>query len=464
MRSSSGGVMSQDFWLRERPGLRILFLMFSIEIIGSAMLIAVQAFFMIEDLKLTPFLVGTVVSATAATQMLGAPFSGRISDACGRRQILIFAFFWVGTFQIATSFVYNYISLLIVRSLIGICGGTFAISGAPVLDVEPSKEQRSMYMGLFGAITSFAFSIGPALGALLFWSELLSRRQLFLLAGCFAITSGIIGFLFFKETLPEDRRRPLCGPPKDDSTSKSVEGVGLSDLDMVNPGLSLIWTASCLADFGKFFLYSMYSFLINDLFGYQDTEFGIILMCCGLGSMVVQAFIFPATVRFIGVHATVVCSAAFTAVGLACLPLFTSVFLHFLMLAIFIVGISLWEPGVPVLLGSYASSYHLGAAMGVNFVCCRIGGITAPIIAGWLYQKFRSGSFLVGGASCALSGLMILLAFLCATEVSAAMTAKFEAKYADEAGEDISEKPKETQPLSTMTTTSRTRLTTSSSH
>lgn len=438
MRSPSGnrdsrGAFSQDFLLVERPELRVLFLIFSIEMIGSAMLIAVQAFFMIEDLKMTPLQVGTVLSATMATQMLGAPFSGRLSDACGRRLIIIFAFFWVGSFQMATFLVQNYYQLLIVRTLIGICGGTFAISMAPVLDVEPDKERRSMYMGLFAATTSLAFAIGPALGALLFWSELMSRRHLFLLAGCCAITSGIIGFFLFKESLPVHRRRPLCGPAQDANDSDS--SIGLSDWDMVNLGLSLIWMAGFLKDFGNFFLYAMYSFLINDMFGYRDAEFGIILMCCGLGGMVIQALIFPVVVRLISLHATVVLGAALSAVGLACLPLFTSFVLHFTMLAIFVIGGSLWEPGVPVLLGSYASPWHLGAAMGVNFVFCRTGAVVAPIIGGWFYETCGSCSFFVGGASAALSGVLVLLACFCATEVCASAAEKFEAKCAGEAEE-----------------------------
>jgi len=437
-RDSTSGVM-QDFCLREKPELRALFSAFAIESIGSAMLMAIQVFFMVEDLKMTPLMVGSVLSATAATQMLGAPFSGRISDACGRRKVLILVFLWVGCFQIATSFVHDYTSLLIVRSLIGICGGTFVLAPTPVLDVEPSKERQGMYMGRFGAIASLGFSIGPALGALLFWSEALSRRELFLLAGCFAIASSIITFSFFTETLPEDRRRSLCGPPTNETTSK--DGVKVSCCSVVNLGLSLTWTASFLAYFGQSFLYSMYFILINDLFGFQDAEFGIILMFLGLGSMVVQALIFPAIVRFMGIHVTIMVSAVLTAVGLAFLPVCTSLFPHFLMLAIFIIGTSFWQPGAPVLLGSYASSRHLGVAMGVNFVFTRIGGIAGPVIAGGLYQFSGPASFIVGGASCALSGLMVLVAFFGATHVRSTS----EAKCADEAGEDISGKPQETQ-------------------
>lgn len=436
-------MLTQDFMLREHPELRVVFLVFSIDTIGFALLIAIQTFFMIEELKMTPLQVGTVLSAQMATQMVAAPVSGRISDACGRRAILVFAFFWVGCFQIATAWVRNFYEFLIARTLMGVCGGTFAISTAPVLDVEPDKERRSGYVGLYGATTSLAFSVGPGLGALLFWSELLMRRQLYVLAGCLTVAAGIIAFFFLKETLPETRRRPLCGQ-KEEESSESRNG--LSDWDMVNLGLSLVWTANFLADFGKFFLYAMYAILINDLFGYRDAEFGIILMCCGLGGMLVQALLFPPIVRCIGLHATVVLGAALTATGLACLPLVTSLVLHFCMLAVFVIGSGFWEPGVPVLLGAYTSAWHLGAAIGINFVFCRLGAIISPIIGGYFYEICGSCSFFIGGAASALAGLMVLLAFFCATEVSASAAEKFEAKYADEAG-GTHVKTRETEPF-----------------
>lgn len=430
--STFGGLFAQDFRLRERPELRVVFLIFSIETVGFSMLIVIQTFFMIKELGMTPLQIGTVLSASMATQMVGAAISGRCSDAFGRRCILVFAFFWVGCFQMAIAFVRNFWELLIVRVLNGACGGTFAISQAPVLDVEPDKERRSMYMGLFGAITSLAFSIGPGLGALLVFTDTLTRRQVFLLVGAFAITSGTIAFFFLKETLPEERRRPLCGPAKEDESSEGR--IGTSDWDMLNMGLSLVWLSNFLADFAKFFLYAMYAILINDLFGYEDAEFGIILMLGGLVGMLIQAFVFPVVVQVIGLHATIFLGAALSAIGLACLPLVTSHVLHFTILGIFISGTNLWEPGVPVLLGQYTSPWHLGSAIGINFVCARLGSIISPVVGGWFYEICGSCSFFIGATAFLLAGLLVLLAFCCATEVSATAAEKFEAKYIDEAG------------------------------
>jgi MFS family permease len=430
--SSIGEMFKQDFRLRERPELRVVFLIFSLETVGFSMLIVSQTYFMMKELGMSPLQIGTVLSANMATQMVGAAVSGRFSDAFGRRLVLIVAFFWVGSFQIAISFVRNFQELLINRVLIGICGGTFALSAAPVLDVEPDKERRSMYMGLFAAVSSLAFSIGPGIGALLIFSDTLTRRQLFVVVGLFAISSGIIAFFFLKETLSEERRRPLCGPAMEDESSEGH--IGKSDWDMVNLGLSLVWTSNFLADFAKFFLYSLYAILINDLFGYEDAEFGIILMCAGLGGMLVQGLVFPVIVKATGLHATIVLGAALSAIGLAFLPLVTSFFLHFSLLGIFITGTSLWEPGIPVLLGQYTSPWHLGSAIGINFLFARVGSIISPIIGGWSYGICGSCSFFIGSAAFALGGLLVLLAFFCATEVSATAAEKFEAKYIDEAG------------------------------
>jgi len=434
----STAMFSQDFGLRQKPELRVLFLIYSLEIVGFGMIIPIKSFFMIAELKFTAFQVGAVLSATMAAQIVGAPVFGRISDACGRRPIIVIAFFWVGCWQMATSRVNNFPEMIFVRTCLGLCGGTYAISSAPVLDIVPDSDRRSMYIGLFGAICSLAFSVGPGISSILLMLELLSRRNMFILGGSFAIVSGIIAFLFFKETLPQARRRPLCGSAEEESSEGKV---GLRDWDMVNLGLSLTWVASFLVDFGKFFLYSVYAFLIKDLFGYDDKEYGIILMIWGLQSMIIQAFVFPVAVRVVGHHVTIIFGTFAMGVGLACLPLTTSVVYHFAILFLFAFGSSLWEPGVPVLVGTYATRWHVGSAMGVNFCFSRIGSILSPLIGGWLWDVCGSCSFYFGGASLGLAGFIVMLAYFCATEVRAGASEMLETKYSAELEGPLKQSP-----------------------
>lgn len=389
-------------------------MVYAIEIVGFGMIIPIKAFFMIDDLKFTALQVGAVLSATMAAQIVGAPLFGRFSDAFGRRPLIVIAFFWVGCWQMATSLVHNWTEMMFVRTCLGLCGGTYAISTAPVLDRVPDSEKRSMYVGLFGALTSLAFSIGPGIGSGLLMLELMSRRSLFVLGGSFAIVSGIIAFLFFKETLAQDRRRPLCGKAED-----KEEGVGLSDWDMVNLGLTLTWIANFLVDFGKFFLYSVYAFLIRDLFGYDDKEYGVILMMWGIQSMLVQALVFPVAVRAAGHHVTIIFGAIIMAISLSMLPMTKNFVLHFSILSMFSVGSSLWEPGVPVLIGTYASAWHLGAAMGVNFCFCRIGAILSPLIGGYFWDHCGTCSFYIGGAAIGLAAIVVILTVCFADEVRA---------------------------------------------
>merc|ERR1719265_1992234 len=112
--------------------------------------------------------------------------------------------------------------------------------------------------------------------------------------------------------------------------------------------------------------------------------------------MLVQALIFPVAVRLAGHRATIIFGAALMGVSLACLPLTRNFTLHFAILTLFSTGSSLWEPGVPVLIGTYASAWHLGAAMGVNFFFCRIGAILSPLIGGYFWDHCGTCSFYIG--------------------------------------------------------------------
>merc|ERR1719160_1808502 len=152
--------------------------------------------------------------------------------------------------------------------------------------------------------------------------------------------------------------------------------------------------------------------------------------------MFIQAIVFPEAVRLVGLYSTTIFGGVVMAIGLACLPLVKDIVLHFSVLALFGIGSSLWEPGVPVLIGTFASRWHLGAALGVNFCFSRIGSIVSPLISGWFWDKCGSCSFFIGGAAMGLASLMLTMAFFCATEVRAGASEMLESKYANDTSKD----------------------------
>jgi len=401
----------QDFLLSRSPQLRPQFFVLSLEVVGFGMIIPVLNFFMMKELGMRAWEVGATLSSFGVTQMLGAAFFGRCSDSWGRRGIMIFAFLWAGTWQIAIYMVRNFYEMLFVRAMGGMSGGTAAVSIAYILDVVDPWD-RGQYLGLFGAATSVGFAIGPGVGAGLVAFDVMSRRAMFVLAGSIAIVSGILTFFFVKESLPQDRRRALCG------SNEKADAEKAGDWQAFNLGLGLLWIAQCASAAGVYFLYSMYSFLVDDLFGFGDSEFGLILMCVGLWGIVVAAFLFPAAIRLFGPYATTICGAIITGISLISLPYMTNLYLHCICMALFGLGSGIFEPGVLVLYASYASMSHLGFANGWGAFFSRLGSIGSPILAGVLYESSGSSAFIVGGSFCILAGVFVFMTYWLASTVT----------------------------------------------
>jgi len=394
----------QDFLLSGYPQLRPQFFVLSLEVVGFGMLIPVLNFFMMKELGMRAWEVGATLSIFGVTQMSGAAFFGRCSDSWGRRGIMIFAFLWAGTWQIAIYMVRNFYEMLFVRAMGGISGGTGAISIAYILDVV-DPWNRGQYLGLFGAATSIGFAIGPGVGAGLVALEVMSRRMMFVLAGSIAIISGILTYFFVKESLPQDRRRRLCG------SDEKADAEKVGDWQAFNLGLGLLWLAQCFSSAGVYFLYSMYSFLIEDLFGFGDKELGLILMSSGLWGIVVAAIVFPASVRCFGAYATTIGGSIITGISLISLPYAANIYVHIGCMALFGLGAGNFEPGILVLYANYASMSHLGFANGWGAFFSRLGGIGSPIIAGILYEGQGGVAFVVGGSFCILAACFVLMTY-----------------------------------------------------
>lgn len=402
--------LSTDLTLSVYPILRPLYSMFFIEIVGWSMTIPVMAFFILKDLGLGPFELGLQVSAFALAQVIGSAVLGRTSDALGRRPVACFCFFWAAVGMFATALIRNFTELLITRAIAGLSGGTWPICQAYVLDVVNVWE-RGTYIGLLAATFSLGMSVGPGTAAGLLMTGVITRRMIFMISGGVCLAGTIIGLCFLKESLPEERKRALCGSTQEEE--KEAE----SDWAALNLGLSLIWIARMCCAFGEFFLYSMYAVLLNDLFGFEDKEMGIILMCIGVCGAILNTFVFPATTRCLGPAYTTMFGTTLVGLGLALLPTSKTLWIHCCFLFLFCLGSSHSSPGFPVVMASYCSRRHLGFANGWMNSFRGISAVLSPMAGGILYNSVGPVyTFLVAGAAAWVASSLLLLVKCCTNE------------------------------------------------
>ena len=148
---------------------------------------------------------GWMFFAFSLTQFLFSPMMGNLSDAHGRRPLLLLAVFGLFIDYLIMSFAPNLFWLFVGRLFAGFCGGSNVIANAFIADVTP-QEERGKAFGLMGAAFGLGFVVGPAIGGLL--GELGPRVPFYVAAGVSALNL-LFGYFVLPETLPVEKRRPF---------------------------------------------------------------------------------------------------------------------------------------------------------------------------------------------------------------------------------------------------------------
>jgi DHA1 family tetracycline resistance protein-like MFS transporter len=404
--------MLPDLTLSQYPLLRPVFLISPIECIGFAMMTTVKSFFAIEMAGCTPFQLGALRSARQSAQVIGAATFGRVSDTVGRRPILLFALLWSAFLPFMVGlWVQDFYQFFLIEFLGGLSGGTGVILCAYVLDVPRNPEHHSQYLGLFGAVTTVGWIVGPGTSSVLLGSGLVGRQGILIIAGILSLVAFILAFIFVKESLPAERRRPFSV-----LSATPVERSEVSDYEALNKGLILLWISFGFSKFGEFFLYTMYPYLIKDLFGYSDKEFGIILMAFSVIGIIVQGLLFPMSVRIVGPYLTAIIGAVSEGIGLIVLPLATLLPAHCCGLLLFVLGSSLVGAGLPLLLTRFASKRHVGFANGWQTACGNLASLVAPLTSGGLYEYCGGCAFYLAGSSLLVTAAFVLSIRTCCQE------------------------------------------------
>jgi MFS transporter, DHA1 family, tetracycline resistance protein len=148
---------------------------------------------------------GWLFVAYSAMQFLCGPIIGNLSDAYGRRPVLLLSVAGLGVDYLLTAFAPSIAWLFVGRLVAGICGASYTTANAFIADIT-APEERAKAFGLIGAAFGVGFIVGPALGG--FLGEYGTRLPFFAAAALSAANLAY-GWLVLPETLPSDKRRPF---------------------------------------------------------------------------------------------------------------------------------------------------------------------------------------------------------------------------------------------------------------
>ncbi|HCE68646.1 MAG TPA: MFS transporter [Geobacter sp.] len=225
------------------------------------------------------FWYGVVVFAFGSANFIGSPILGALSDAYGRRPLLLLGFCGLGLSFFVTGLATALWMLIAVRLVGGAMQANAAVANAYVADITP-PEERAKRFGLLGAMFGVGFIVGPVMGGLL---GAINIQLPFFVAGAFTMLNWLYGYFVLPESLPVERRCPfhwrMANPLVSLRTLTRLSGVGR---------LVAVVALSGLAQFVLFTSWVLYT---TFKFGWGPRENGWSLAAVGIMSLVVQGFL-----------------------------------------------------------------------------------------------------------------------------------------------------------------------------
>jgi MFS family permease len=142
-----------------------IFLIVLVDILGMTIILPLLPFYA-EHLGATPTVVGLLVSSFAFCQLIAGPILGKMSDAMGRKPLLIVsqAGTFVGFLILAAS---NTLWMVFLSRIIdGFTAGNLSLAQAYIADVT-TPENRAKSFGVIGIAFGIGFLIGPGVSGYL---------------------------------------------------------------------------------------------------------------------------------------------------------------------------------------------------------------------------------------------------------------------------------------------------------
>lgn len=152
---------------------------------------------------------GFLGSMFSFLQFVASPIVGGLSDVYGRKPVLMVCMLGIASSYLLWAYSKNFGIFVLARFVGGLSKGNISLSMAIITD-QTNQKTRGRGMALVGIAFSLGFIFGPMIGAIFSKISDKSTEQWFYYPAIFATVLSVTDLLFvgifFKESLPKDRR------------------------------------------------------------------------------------------------------------------------------------------------------------------------------------------------------------------------------------------------------------------
>ena len=391
--------------MHKRHALTFVTITVFLDTVGFGVIVPVlpQFLVLIGDVSLSDAsaLSGYLIFSYAVTNFMFAPMLGNLSDAYGRKPLLVMSLFVYGGAYLLSGFATALWMLFLGRLLTGITSATYAIANALIADVS-TPEDKAQNFGLLGVAFGLGFIVGPALGGIIGAWDL--RAPFFIAAGL-AFINTLYGLIFFRETLAPENRRPF-------ELKRASPWGALTQLRKYPLLIGLV-IAVFLNNIGHHIWPSNWNFYTIEKFAWTPLDVGLSMAFVGVMSVIVQGGLLrivipkfgPVRCAYFGVTATILACVGVATAG-------SSAALYFWCGVSSLGGLA--GPSVNSILSNQVAADSQGELQGIMASVSSVAMIVGPLLLTQTFTYFTSDSapLYLPGSAFWLAALLTLAALI----------------------------------------------------
>jgi DHA1 family tetracycline resistance protein-like MFS transporter len=367
-----------------------LFLIVFVDLIGFGIVIPVlllhaEASFGATDLQATGLL-----TAYSLGLVIAGPILGRLSDAYGRRLILILS--QIGTLIgfIILGLANSLFLLYLGRIIDGLSGGNITTAQAYINDITTEKN-RARGFGLISAAFGAGFIVGPALGGLVVnvTSNIpslapYSQNSPFFVAALFSLISILGTYFILPESLPPESRSPLGR--RESGAGSSTGILEIMKLPKVRTILSFTFVTFLAFSLlqSSFPLFTSRNIFSDMPLEIVQRNIGLLLTWVGVISVTMQSFFVGSLVRRFGEQRLIVFATAGRILAFLGIGLSQSAYAVAAFIVPLSVGNAVSQPSLQSMISRFASPEMRGRVLGFFQSTNSLTLIIGPLLAGLL--------------------------------------------------------------------------------
>lgn len=321
---------------------------------------------------------GIMMSAYAGAMFLMGPIVGSLSDAYGRRPILILALFTLTIDYVIMALADTLWMLILGRLIAGMAGATYITATAYIADIA-KPEERAASFGMIGAAFGIGFVLGPAVGGIAASWHITAP---FWIAATLSALNVIFGLLVLPESLKPENRRPF----------------GRGDLNPFAtilrafriPGLAIPLICIFVFEFANMVYPTLWAFWGREVFAWDTFTIGLSLSAYGVLIAAVQAGVLPQLTKRFGDFRTLMFGITCSVIGMVAFGFAGAVWV-----VIVFMPIAALADMSPALMTAFAANKvgddQQGLVQGVIASLSSVSAVAAPLAMTGVFERFVGG-------------------------------------------------------------------------